>query len=138
MTIRRTIIILVSLLHLTTINGQNHNIIDSLTQTWNYQIFPDTQKVRIIDYYPVTFRCGGRVLIYSMAICFITTGQTVRIIEQCPISKTFEHGDIITFIPSTTIPMDKNPYLPFIDGNINPFIFKYSQVKITTYGRLSK
>jgi len=137
MTIRQAIFTLVFFSLLAIVHGQQDRIIDSLTKTWSYQIFPDTQKVKVIDYYPVTTRCG-RALNYSMAICFITTGQTIRIIEQCPDAKAFKHGDVITFIPSATIPADKNLYLPYIDGDINPFILKYSQVRITTYGLLSK
>lgn len=107
---------------------------------WKYRIYPDTQKLKVIDYYPADTRCGGRVLIYSMAICFNTRGETIRVIEICPGPKKFKHDEIVLFYPDKNIPNDRNPHLPYIaEGEkekVNPFIEQYKIVTITTYGQL--
>ncbi|HEX7415437.1 MAG TPA: hypothetical protein VF411_15450, partial [Bacteroidia bacterium] len=80
---------------------------------WEYRIYPDTQKLKVIEYYPTFTRCG-RALIYSVAICFNTRGETIRVIEICPGPKEFKKDQIVFFYPDKKIPDDKNPHLPCI------------------------
>jgi hypothetical protein len=109
---------------------------------WEYRIYPDTQKLKVIEYYPASTRCGGFFSINSMAICFNTRGETIRVIEICPGEKKFKHDQIVFFSPDKNIPNDRNPHLPIIyeDGKekVNPFIEKYKIVTITTYGQLKE
>ncbi|MFI5141674.1 MAG: hypothetical protein ACHQII_04905 [Bacteroidia bacterium] len=53
-------------------------------------------------------------------------------------TKQFKHDEIVSFYPDKEIPDDKDPHLPFIDGERNPFLKQYKQVTITTYGKLKK
>jgi hypothetical protein len=118
--------------------GQNHkatNEIDSIIANWDYKVYPDTQKLKIIYYYPAYARCG-RVSMNAMAICFNTRGETIRVIETCPGPKEFKDGEVVLFYPNSVIPKDKNPHLDYIDGKLNPSLKKHKLVTITTYGQL--
>ncbi|MBL7935164.1 MAG: hypothetical protein JNM51_05070 [Bacteroidia bacterium] len=118
--------------------GQNHKVtneIDSITSKWDYKVYPDTQKLKIIDYYPAYALCG-RVYMNAMAICFNIRGETIRVIETCPGPKEFKNGEIVFFYPNSIIPKDKNPHLVNIDGELNPALKRSSKVTITTYGQL--
>ena len=131
----KTKIIFLILLSFNLTYGQNHKVteIDSITAKWDYRLYPDTQKLKIIDYYPAYALCG-RAYMNAMAICFNTRGETIRVIETCPRPKEFKNGEVVFFYPSTTIPKDKNPHL--VNGRLNPALKKASEVTITTYGQL--
>ena len=118
--------------------GQNHKVtneIDSIVAKWDYRVYPDTQKLKIIDYYPAFTHCG-RVYVNAMAICFNTRGETIRVIDSCPGPKEFKNDEVVFFCPSSEIPKDKNPHLFCIDEKLNSTLKKFSKVTITTYGKL--
>ncbi|MES2515924.1 MAG: hypothetical protein V4580_17350, partial [Bacteroidota bacterium] len=63
--------------------------IDSIIQNWDYRIYPDTEKLKMIEYYPAFAFCG-RVYVNALAICVNTRGETIRVIDCSPGPKEFK------------------------------------------------